>query len=367
MENITDFYNEWLKAQKQTMKNWMEAGDNLRQSFQGETKARDAETVKRAFDLHETFLGMHKSWAGAMNDAFAAMLKNLSTGIGRETLTNIFSSAETYMKLFEFWLPLYKSLQEKTFDPASYQQFFAPARYKEVLDKVFAFISPGSFQEIFDQVLKYLETVAPLAQSQTKQFAEFAQRHAERFSGFLGRDSEAALQAYENILDAYQKSLDPMLKLPAMGKSRENLELTLSVLKKYPAYMGQFAKFQNLMYGAGQKTMEKIMADFARRVKDNATMPGYDEFFKLWAEANDHAYHELFNTEEFSTLSAQLQSAGLEIRRDFQRLLELTLADYPVVLRSEMDELYKTIHELKKRIHDLENAMRASSAAGAKR
>ncbi len=364
MEKIVDFYQSWLNAQTKLMKNWMETGDGWRRSFQGETRAREAETMKRAFDLHETFMGAHQSWASAMNDAFATMLKSLSAGAGRETLANIFGSAETYMKLFEFWLPLYQALQEKTFDPAAYQQFFAPARYKEVLDKVFEFISPGNLKEIFEQALKYLETAAPQTQALNQQLADFAQRHAEMFSGFLGGDSAAAVKAYENILDTQEKSLGPMLKLPALAKASEQITLTFSLLKKYPAYAAQYGKFQNLMYTAGQKAMEKIMGDFARRVHDSVATQSYDEFFKLWAEANEHAYQELFSTEEFSTLNAQLQSVGLEIRKDFQRLMELALADYPVVLRSEMDELYKTIHELKRRIHDLENA---GSAVGAKR
>ncbi len=367
MENLNAFYDEWLDAQKKMMKNWMEAGDHLRQSFAGATRDQESETRKSTFDFHETLMGMHQSWASATASAFEAMQKNLSQSIGRETLTNIFSSAETYMKLFEFWLPIYKSLQDKTLDPASYQRLFEPARYKEILDKVFAFVSPGNFKEFYDLALKHLETVMPFAQSLNRQFAGFAQSHAEMFSGALGRDSEAAVKAYENILDAYQKSLGPMLKLPALGKARENIELTLSLLKRYPAYLAQYGKFQNHMYAAGQKAMEKIMAEFARRMKDQTAAQSYDEFFKLWAETNDQAYHELFNTEEFSALSAQLQSAGLEIRKDFQRVLELALADYPLVLRSEMDELYKTVHELKKRIHDLEAAMRANATGGSKR
>jgi len=284
------------------------------------------------------------------------MMSTLSQGVGRETLSNIFSSSETYMKLFEFWMPIYKSLQEKAFDRQAYQELFEPASYKEILDKVFDFISPAAIRDSYDQMLKYLEVVTPMAQAFTQQFADLSRSGARMHAGLLSGDFETALQTYENVLDTYKRSISPMLKLPAMGKHREKIELTLALLAKYPAYMAQYAKYQGLMHITGQKTMEKVMEQFAKKIKDPAATPSYDEFFKLWAGANEQAYNELFNAEEFTEHQNRLQNTGLEIKQDFQKLMELTLAGYPVVLRSEMDELYKTVQELRRKIHDLEKA-----------
>ncbi|MGH7451255.1 MAG: poly(R)-hydroxyalkanoic acid synthase subunit PhaE, partial [bacterium] len=333
------------------VKNWMEAGENLRRTFQGETARSEPEATQKAHDLRSEWLSISNSWASSMRDVFDNMMNTLSRGIGRETLANIFSSAETYMKLFEWWMPIYKSLQEKTFDPAAYQSLFDSKQYQEVLDKVFDFISPGAAKEFYDQAIKYLETVAPLAPSFTKQFADLAQSGARMYAGMLTGDFDAALKSYENILDEYKRSLGPMFKLP---KFREHVDLTLNLLRKFPAFMAQYAKYQGLMHTTGRKTMEKVMAQFAQKMKDPAAAPSYDEFFKIWAAANERAYNELFNAEAFTALQNEVHNTGLDMKRDFQQLLELALAPYPVVLRSEMDELYKTVHDLKKRVHDLE-------------
>ncbi len=348
MEKIADFYQEWLNAPTKIMKNWMEAGENRRQAFQ------EPETTKKAHDLHDTWMDMSHSWASSMREVFDNMMNTLPRGVGRETLANIFSSAETYVKLFEFWLPIYKSLQEKTFDPASYQRLLDPSQYQEVLDKVFDFVSPGAAKELYDQAIKYLEAVTPFAQSFSTQLADLAQSGARMYAGMLTGDLGETLKVYENILDAYKRNLNPMFKLPALEKFREHVELALNMLRKYPAFMVRYAKYQSLMHATGQKTMEKVMAQFAQKMKDQAATPSYDEFFKIWAEMNEQAYNELFSAEAFATLQNEVHNAGLEIKRDFQSLTELALAPYPVVLRSEMDELYKTIHDLKKRVHDLE-------------
>jgi polyhydroxyalkanoate synthesis regulator phasin len=44
------------------------------------------------------------------------------------------------------------------------------------------------------------------------------------------------------------------------------------------------------------------------------------------------------------------------------KLMELHLYDYPIALRSEMDDLYKTIYELKKKVKSLEKQFREVNA-----
>ncbi len=408
MDKFKDFYSEWLNAQKQMMKSWMDASESLRPSSQDkrdqETSGAQAnwynqwqeaqlnffkewaesvanaqkaftglggigtpqpEAMRRASQLHESWMGIYSLWAGSMSKAFEDMMAGLSEGIGKKTFANISSSADTYMKLFEFWLPIYESLQEKSFDPAAYQRFIDPAKYQEVLEKVFDFISPGTVKEFYEQAMSYLETVTPLARSFAQQAADVTQRNVRQFSGMLAGDPEAARATYDNLLDVYRQTLSPMLKLPAMSRHRERVELVLKLLGNYPAYAAQYASFQKLVYTTGQSAMENVMKQVAQRLKEKSTPPGYDDFFKVWAEANEQAYSELFNTEKFSELQSQLQKSGLEMKKDFEKLMELSLKEYPVVLRSEMDELYKTMHDLRRRLYDLEKEMSARAAKGA--
>ena len=54
---------------------------------------------------------------------------------------------------------------------------------------------------------------------------------------------------------------------------------------------------------------------------------------------------------------------SLEIRQKNEKIQEIALANTPVVLRSEADELYETIYELRKRVHPLEKQLGASTPA----
>ena len=54
--------------------------------------------------------------------------------------------------------------------------------------------------------------------------------------------------------------------------------------------------------------------------------------------------------------------AYLKVRRHFHKLMELYLFEMPVALRSEMDDIYKTVYELKKKVRTLERQMNNMAA-----
>jgi polyhydroxyalkanoate synthesis regulator phasin len=53
-------------------------------------------------------------------------------------------------------------------------------------------------------------------------------------------------------------------------------------------------------------------------------------------------------------MQGELLETGLKLRQHNFKLMELYLYDYPIALRSEMDDLYKTVYELKKKVRSLE-------------
>jgi polyhydroxyalkanoate synthesis regulator phasin len=51
----------------------------------------------------------------------------------------------------------------------------------------------------------------------------------------------------------------------------------------------------------------------------------------------------------------------MKIRKDLEMQMEKAFKDVPVATRSEMDEVYKTIHDLKTQIRQLEKMMELGS------
>ena len=72
--------------------------------------------------------------------------------------------------------------------------------------------------------------------------------------------------------------------------------------------------------------------------------------FRLWTTANEKAFVEFFRTEEFSELQGLVLDAAIDCRKEFQQLMEVSLKEYPIALRSELDDVCKTNYTLNKSV-----------------
>jgi polyhydroxyalkanoate synthesis regulator phasin len=68
-------------------------------------------------------------------------------------------------------------------------------------------------------------------------------------------------------------------------------------------------------------------------------------------------YVELFETDEYSKLMAEVSSLQLRIKKAIEVQSEKMFVNIPVATRSEMDEVYKTIYDLKKQVRQLQSML----------
>jgi BMFP domain-containing protein YqiC len=80
----------------------------------------------------------------------------------------------------------------------------------------------------------------------------------------------------------------------------------------------------------------------------------FNQFYNEWSAINEQEFTALFNTEEYAALQGELIKLNSELNKAYERQMEVLLQPYPVVLRSQLDEVYKVNHELRSRLNDLE-------------
>jgi polyhydroxyalkanoate synthesis regulator phasin len=74
-------------------------------------------------------------------------------------------------------------------------------------------------------------------------------------------------------------------------------------------------------------------------------------------------FTELFATEEFSKVKGEALNLTMEVKKHFEKQFETTFEQYPIMFKSEMEEVYKTMHELKKTVKDLQTKLAMQNAA----
>jgi BMFP domain-containing protein YqiC len=117
------------------------------------------------------------------------------------------------------------------------------------------------------------------------------------------------------------------------------------------------------MYQTGLKASEEVAENIYNRMRNGEEMSSFINLYSEWLNTNDKHFVNLFSSEEYSKLQGELNSVGMKMKRHMDLQMEEAFANLPLVNRSEMDELYHTIHELKKRIHTLEKQIDAETEA----
>lgn len=71
------------------------------------------------------------------------------------------------------------------------------------------------------------------------------------------------------------------------------------------------------------------------------------KLYQEWLNTSDKMFVDLFETDEYSKLMSEVSSLELRIKKAVQKQTEKMFDNVPVATRSEMDEAYQTIHDLK--------------------
>jgi len=330
MEKVADFFDAWIDTQQKHIERWAEASKRIQESLLGP-----------------------EGPAGSFKD---------NIGVVSDTVSKIFSGSNVYVRLGEIWLPLLKAIQERGTDAGSYKDVLDPAQYKEFMDKVFGFNSPEATAAFYEEMMKFLQALATPAAGFAGPWTEAFQKSMKAMPAFVEGHPESFISVFHTMFDAFDNTFGKWFHVPAVGKDREKVTLLLRTCDDLAVNMAKNIEYRHIIYVTGLRAMEKVIETIAQKIKSNGgEIKGFNDFLDLWIDVNEKTYLEVFETEQFSKLQGEVLESSLSLRKHFFKLMELYLYDFPIALRSEMDDLYKTIYDLKKKVKGLEKQLNALS------
>jgi hypothetical protein len=159
-------------------------------------------------------------------------------------------------------------------------------------------------------------------------------------------------------MDVYNKPFGQFMKMMSPGKEKIMLENIVSTLDKINLYQTKQTQLQYLLYSTSQTAMETTIKSNFNKVKDNASeINNFNNFFTEWINTNELAFTNLFATDEFSELKAEVTSLSMGIKKDFDNQLISTLENTPFAFKTDMDEVYKSLYDLKKMVKQMQQML----------
>ena len=144
-------------------------------------------------------------------------------------------------------------------------------------------------------------------------------------------------------------SIGPMRAFATNSKkiTTELIEIN-QVLSEFNQYITEYYKQLSDTWSVAQKKVDLKAPDILQDVEQT------EAFKRIWIDIFDNDFTELFDSGKFGENYGKLISKELELTKHWNNITNVILQSVNLPSKEEMDEIYKEMHSLKKRIGKLE-------------
>jgi len=144
-------------------------------------------------------------------------------------------------------------------------------------------------------------------------------------------------------------SVGPMRTFASNAKkiSTEMIAINESLIG-FNQFLTEYYKQLSETWDTAQKKVNLKMPDVPQDVEQ------MEAFKRIWVDIFDNDFTELFDSEKFGENYGKLVSKELELTKHWNNISNVILQSANLPSKEEIDEVYKELHSLKKRITKLE-------------
>lgn len=362
-----EFFKNWYSQQMAGLKQMADFNQSIYNSFVNFGK--NAQDYNNSFaSMNNAWTNIYNSWMNAMNASYDAFSKNMNNPFNQEMFKNMFEGNQMYAKAQEAFQPIIKALQNQDFSAETWKNIYNTENYKKMTEQLFgSFFNNASMKEVYDNGIKQIQHFFTTQNNLGKEYYAQMQNMSTNFPEMFSGNSEKMKELYNNFNNVFGKTFEPLLKLANPGKEKENVEATITLMDKIAEFTIKQSELQSHLYKTTQTAMEELAKETQEKYKDmqagTYSVPTANELYNEWVKKNEKLFSDLFATEEFSKVKGEALNLSMDVKKHFEKQFENVFELYPVVFKSEMEEVYKTVHDLKKTVKELQTKLAMQNAA----
>ena len=212
-----------------------------------------------------------------------------------------------------------------------------------------------------------------------------SQAYAEIF-GSLGKTLQAMLSGSANpLLDTdLRRMLDPsawlgggwnqldqqlqhLIDRPQFADVAEIDREALKALTIWLELRQVSAEHQLLVWNTWTQAFQRFLGRLAELSAEGKPVTGWQELAALWSEVANRALLEANRSEPFLDVQRRLLKGALRYRAQEREVAEKLCAQTHIPTRSEIDEVHRSIHDMKRELRALKRAVGQSAAGKTRR
>jgi polyhydroxyalkanoate synthase subunit PhaE len=351
-----DIMSQWMKLQQTYWREWMTFTEKSMESMMGMAKmgASTAEETAAPWNLYQ-------NWFESFRKVFAEKDEG---GLGASVFNRVFSASRVYLDLLDFWSKSLGSFKDLSIgEPLSVekireirQQWIG--QYQSMMESLWGGMPSAELKE----TAKALSSASMAASDLTWSFIEPTFKNMAQLPDVFEKVAKGDRGAVADLggifVKNYEETIGKALLAPSVGYFKEFNERLNNMMYAYVQFNTSKAAFYSLFYATGVKAAERVYDKFTEFVGKEMTPETFREFYRIWWTVNEEVYQELFRSEEFSKLSRDVNSRGLLFRKWIDDVFEQILKFTSLPSKKDMDEIYRSLYDLKKEVRNQKRAMK---------
>jgi len=306
---------------------------------------------------------LFESWTKTLNSTYEMLSNTTTNSMNKEIFNNMYNTTNLLTKFQEYYTPYINSWKNGTLNTEAMKNAFNPMNTKKMTEEMFStFFNGNTWNKLIESNTRMVKDFFMNQKNTNKEFENFWNTYTEKFPTLINADWTNQTNALKNITTSYSELFAPIMKLVSNEKEKESMTLTLDTIDKSTEYSIKLAQLQYHLHTTGQKVSEELSTLMMEKAKNNDWTGTTQTWFNEWIKISEKHYTALFGTKEFSKLKSELLTLTMTVKNNINKQFESRIEHLPIVVKSEIDELYETIHNLRKTIKHLEDKFNTYTA-----
>jgi poly[(R)-3-hydroxyalkanoate] polymerase subunit PhaE len=283
------------------------------------------EPQKTAFPDWSTM--MNEFW-GPLFNQWSGLLKTAGT---QESMKFKGRVGESFQASTRMWQAMLDAMSE----PKALEQFQKATQMTPDIALGFAQTCMRSFTDLQTQVGEWIQKRAACLSAEDIQ---------ELDKAFIKKWTEA-----------YEEEFSRYLKIPQIGLGRFYQERVLQATDKMNAFQITLSEFLNMLGQPIERSLKSLQEKIAELTEAGPLDEKAKTYYNLWIKLLEGHFMELFKQPEYSQALVKTLFALNQFVESRQAVVNDVLKQFNVPTHQDLDELYKEIYLLKRRLRAHEN------------
>ena len=271
-----------------------------------------------------------KQYLDMMNQSYNEWVKQFSNLTAADTFKGMSNMTESLNKFFELWMPMFKSIQDKSFTAESFMNSLNPEKYKAFVDSFFKFM-PEEGQKMMEQMnTQFVQYMKHVSEAGFNGYSSMKSQ-MQQMNGLDQNPYSNAWDMYHNWRNAINEAVSPLTKLTNENGPVKNVKIWNDINDLMVEFNIKNNELQYLVYQNGLKVMDRLSDKVANQLKEGKTIDSFVKLYQDWLVTGDEVFTELFNGDQYSKLMTEVSSLQMRLKKDIDDQMEsLFLVNMPV-------------------------------------